>query len=466
MTALDSRVRAEPSKHFFIEILTRDVPVEDAILDLVDNSVEAADRCAGGGSLSDYEISILFDGGSEASFQIVDNCGGIDVDTARNHAFCFGRDTNEGHEGSDRPIGRFGVGMKRSMFRLGRVSNIYSTTKVSQFLVSIDTDEWLTQAEGAWHFDFEEVEVGQSNTNTGTHIEVTQLHQNVQELFAEANDDDELIFEHRLRRRVLETYPFQLKRGLKIRVNGGKTVSADDLGMFVGSNEEITPFHKRFSIGPKGETGVTLELIVGVDAKKLSDGGWYVFCNDRLVLARNQDQMTGWGTTGVAKYSDRFARFRGFAIFRSADAKLLPWTTTKRAIDSDSLVYQQGRVQMVGAMQEVMSFLASRDREKKYISDERIPEDQGVIGQALGRLKDSRRSVLSLASNSDTCPSTDFRGPSHVPPSPLPLTSIQFKRPRVLVEKAKTALHADTNGQVGEKLFDMYIEGLATERST
>jgi hypothetical protein len=41
-------ISAEPTKSFFVDMLTRDIALEQAILDLVDNSVDgakAADRC-------------------------------------------------------------------------------------------------------------------------------------------------------------------------------------------------------------------------------------------------------------------------------------------------------------------------------------------------------------------------------------------------------------------------------------
>lgn len=35
-------IRANPTKEFFITMLTRDIPLDRAILDLIDNSVDAA----------------------------------------------------------------------------------------------------------------------------------------------------------------------------------------------------------------------------------------------------------------------------------------------------------------------------------------------------------------------------------------------------------------------------------------
>jgi hypothetical protein len=43
------RIKASPSKEFFIHMLTRDVQLSRAIIDLVDNSVDGAKRLRGDG---------------------------------------------------------------------------------------------------------------------------------------------------------------------------------------------------------------------------------------------------------------------------------------------------------------------------------------------------------------------------------------------------------------------------------
>ena len=77
-------------------MITRDITLEDCILDLIDNSVDGAWRGAGSrpiglaeeADLSKYSISINV---SPESFSILDNCGGMTLNDAVNHAFSFGR---------------------------------------------------------------------------------------------------------------------------------------------------------------------------------------------------------------------------------------------------------------------------------------------------------------------------------------------------------------------------------------
>ena len=63
-----------PSKGFIVNMLTRDIDLNDTILDLIDNSLDGVKRMGKDDDLSGYYVEIKFDG---ESFEISDNCGGI-----------------------------------------------------------------------------------------------------------------------------------------------------------------------------------------------------------------------------------------------------------------------------------------------------------------------------------------------------------------------------------------------------
>ena len=46
-----------------------------------------------------------------------------------------------------------------------------------------------------------------------------------------------------------------------------------------------------------GESGppVNVKLYVGLSERNLKDGGWYIFCNGRMVLKADQTSTTIWG---------------------------------------------------------------------------------------------------------------------------------------------------------------------------
>ena len=84
-------VDASPTKGLFVDMLTRDVRMAMAILDLVDNCIDGAIRIRGQALLTGLTVQITFD---HERFIIQDNCGGIPLDLARDHAFRFGRPSN------------------------------------------------------------------------------------------------------------------------------------------------------------------------------------------------------------------------------------------------------------------------------------------------------------------------------------------------------------------------------------
>ena len=96
---------AHPKKRFFIEMFTRDIPLSDCILDLIDNCFDGLART---GRLQMHTVSdtifskkdtvaqnksdrphirLEFD---REQFQIIDNCGGIDYQYALEDVFNFG----------------------------------------------------------------------------------------------------------------------------------------------------------------------------------------------------------------------------------------------------------------------------------------------------------------------------------------------------------------------------------------
>ena len=85
------RAAANPTKEFFVSMLTRDISIEDCILDLIDNSVDAAWESEGG-SLPGIEPSSRLDGYTVEltirpdKFEIRDNCGGLSLEDATQYA--------------------------------------------------------------------------------------------------------------------------------------------------------------------------------------------------------------------------------------------------------------------------------------------------------------------------------------------------------------------------------------------
>ena len=93
-TQVQDYANGKPTKAFFADMLTRDIELKDAVLDLLDNCVDGLMRSIPTSKLkqhkpyADHWAKLTF---SRDKFTIEDNCGGIDRVLARNSAFRMGR---------------------------------------------------------------------------------------------------------------------------------------------------------------------------------------------------------------------------------------------------------------------------------------------------------------------------------------------------------------------------------------
>jgi len=83
--------------------------------------------------------------------------------------------------------------------------------------------------------------------------------------------------------------------------------------------------------------------------------GWTVFCNDRAVIVGDKSRLTGWGD-GIPLYHPQFAIISGIVEFRSSNAKQLPITTTKKALDANSEIWLEALVKMKERMRVWTSY--------------------------------------------------------------------------------------------------------------
>jgi hypothetical protein len=138
-----------PTKEFFVNMLTKDIELEDAVLDLLDNCVDGALRSAKSPAGSDrpyagYHAKLTFSG---TTFTISDNCGGIS-NAVRDSAFRLGRPPGDRIDENLPTVGTYGIGMKRAIFKIGFDCDIQSHTSTSGFSVHISR-EWMTR-EDTW----------------------------------------------------------------------------------------------------------------------------------------------------------------------------------------------------------------------------------------------------------------------------------------------------------------------------
>ena len=76
----DNIIKASPTKEFFIDMLTRDIPLNRAIIDLIDNSIDGAKGIRKKENYNDLNVEIFV---AADKFIIKDNCGGLDRKSTR-----------------------------------------------------------------------------------------------------------------------------------------------------------------------------------------------------------------------------------------------------------------------------------------------------------------------------------------------------------------------------------------------
>jgi hypothetical protein len=360
---------ASPTKQFFVRMLTRDIELQDAILDLLDNCVDGILRS---GRLSPTEgrpyegfyADIIM---APGHFVIRDNCGGIPVEIAKKYAFAMGRPP--GATASDVPasVGMYGIGMKRAIFKLGTEALVESDHDVG-FVVEFSSD-WMK--DDKWdELPMYELAEGRLNEK-GTRIEVYQLNGDVMSAFSDSAWIDDF------RKTVARHYSLIISKGFTVKVGsqdehdaGVDPIPGEEFKLL---NAEASESESRIApylyVGKLGD--VDVEIYAGLYRELLSeeeleteeetrassdDAGWTVACNDRVVIWKDKTRLTGWGEATVPNYHGQFIAITGLVLLRSDDPKKLPLTTTKRGIDAASNLYSEVKDLMREATKSLTTF--------------------------------------------------------------------------------------------------------------
>ncbi len=375
------KAAGNPTKGFFINMLTRDIELNDAILDLLDNCLDGVVRIRAkqgkdrnsSDFYSGYKARIQI---SKDSFIIEDNCGGIPLDIARDRAFRMGREESETPETSA-TVGIYGIGMKRAIFKIGKSALVRSITDDVAFTVTIPKG-W--EKEEDWDFPIETTDEPLDSTK-GTSITISDLNEPIQQMWAE--EGHLMTFVKELIGHVKESYSLIIERGFQVEINGIEVEPNRVSFIFSDDEKGIKPYVYQNRIG-----NVQIKLAVGFYAapptvdesdsmaerkpRRTDDAGWTVICNDRVVLYNNKDHLTGWGENGVPKYHTQFIGIRGIVEFTSNNPSELPMTTTKRGVDLASPVYSEAKKRMCAGTKIFTNFTnawkGTANADTKYFS--------------------------------------------------------------------------------------------------
>lgn len=440
----EQEINAEPTKTFFVDMLVRDIALEQAILDLLDNCVDGAKRLSeGSDDFTDKRIEITF---SSDEFVIWDNCGGFSREIARDYAFRFGRAA--GARSTPHSIGQFGVGMKRALFKFGKWFRVDSATADEHWAVEVDVPAW--EIEDGWKFPWAEAKTATVSKDTpGTNIVVRKLRPEVASRFGSQN------FENAIVGLIKSKHRQFISQGLNVRVNGNR-VDATDLSL--SFSDKLKPGIDVFELQYNDSAPVNVKIIAGVGPSIPREAGWYVICNGRVVLESDRRNVTGWGQMEeqqsrllIPSYHNQFARFRGVVWFDSDDSSQVPWNTTKDDVDQDSPAWQAAFEKMQQMMRPVIDFLNELDRDIDEYTRDKSPLLDFVSKTPL------RKSDTLSERTTFSAPARDAvqKGPRYV--------KIQYSRPVDDVEALQEELGVRSAKAVGEKTFDLTLARFSDE---
>jgi hypothetical protein len=414
-------ISAEPTKEFFISMLTRDISLLSALVDLIDNSVDAA---LASGSYQEKIVELNL---NRESFSIKDNCGGISRVAAEEYAFKFGRPITAPN--APHSVGRFGVGMKRALFKMGTDFKIESNHNDGAFEIDVDVQNWMSSPD-EWSFTLSEKE---NVVPSGTIILVNNLHRSISEKF----EDD--VFINTLMASIGKAHYKAINEGLEIKVNG---IVVNKRDIKIKFNDELGVAGVQLNID-----GVDITIKAGVGERDYHEGGWYVFCNGRMIEGANKGTLTGWGTDGIRTYHADVAFFRGAIEFNSVDGGKLPWNTTKTGIDSDNPLYRTALVNMKAVMRKVVELLKDRVKEQEALDQGRI--EVASINCAINI--PTLQSIFGV-----DVPQEFLRPNANVIPRKITKRSITYLVKEDVLNEVKESLGVTTNKDVGLLTFNYY----------
>lgn len=345
----------------------------ECVFDLIDNSIDAArNKMISGGAVasdeyglpadySGYWVDLRF---SASSFEILDNCGGIDEAALTRRAFVVGS-----HSSHDYGIGWFGIGLKRALLRLGRRYSIKTDTGTFAAQLTFAAPE-LGQSEGDLV-----AQVGESSGKPGTAIRIDDLNTGVRHEFGGNWKDS-------VSRHLSRRYGLYLSKGLMIKVGGS---SVQPFGPGLRENGPVPINTKHFSLDGGVEVYVASGMheayrIKGEDSDwrrdtELTDQyGWYFACNDRIIRTAAHEEDIGF----TANWHQEYYGFVGWVRFVSKNAEHLPWDTKKSAIDVSSTVFQQ----IKGKLQTFADAYRSDQRKARRGEDDASKSDTPGRGKS------------------------------------------------------------------------------------
>lgn len=442
------KINVMPSKNLLIDTLTEDISIHDAVLDLLDNAVDSYIR----NNIKDrrkIELKI-----SKDQFEIIDNCGGINAEQLKQNIFRIGLVDIKKKAPT---IGRFGVGLKRSLFKIGKKITFITDDGKNESSLDIDINKWMNTDE--WTFDGN---IKASNLKENqlpyTSIKISELNEETKESF-------DITFENLIKRTIEKYYTRFINDKIDFYVNGNKQAPYD---IEIKTYDNLTPAKLTTTY-----EGVTIEIICWINAKidkklKFTDqekSGWNIFMNDRLVINSDTSASTGWTgkNSELPKFHFLYNQFMGIVNLYTKEPQNLPINTSKTGFNEESKIYKHIRSKMIETARPLITYLNNK---KKNETDKKEELEEEIELNFRKESKSLKETEIKKYKINDLPKNQDFKAPTNIVQyeQVIPTTNICFTIEKSLLEKLMN-LYGMNKKELAEYIFEYFLksEGLTDE---
>ncbi|WP_345960822.1 ATP-binding protein [Pseudomonas sp. NY8896] len=361
---------------YLIQGLTSDVSTIECIYDLIDNSIDAARskiiRASKRFKKDSYGLPASYKGFkidldvTSRKVAVSDNCAGIDESTLSDKVFTIGKRSKHAFG-----IGHYGVGLNRAIFKLGSSVRLMTDNGVHAFSLGFSEMDVRSAVENKSTIQARRLPTSKKSYYK---LEIDSVKNDV---LSDLGSDTWL---DTLRDQIRIRYAIFCAKGLVISVNKKKVGS---FGPKIRNPDFLEKRAKNFV----SQSGVSVYLEAGlhenyriakfeIDYEQFKpvikgltpEYGWYVVCNDRIILVADKTKITGWTTTA---WHNEYHGFLGWAHYVSEDPSLLPWDTKKTGINTNN----QTHIEVLSSLKELADDYRSRNRNLRQ------PKSGGVASE-------------------------------------------------------------------------------------
>ena len=338
---MNDEASMEPRKELFIFAITKDITLDSAICDLIENSINSAKKLSGFKSLKGYRVDLYIDQNynDKYDFVIRDNCGGITREDAKNRAFKLGNDFKDNKLG-------FGIGMKRALFKLADEYTLESYTLYDKFKIEMNVKEWVKKS--TWKTPIKKNN-NKENLESGVVISISKLNNKI---------EDELLskeFQRNFITTIKINFEFALEAGFEINLNNKRLEYNSSL--FAKNLLE----DRKYIVSEN-------EVILKIEhnsKRSCNYYGWNYVINGRNIIHGDKCILNNWHKN-IKDNIYNFEKFVGFVFINGDNVSELPLNTSKDGIDINNSMYVKIQKYMVSAMDKTKEYFIDNERSIQY----------------------------------------------------------------------------------------------------